>query len=214
MLSVIRFKCPHCGRFYEVSQLLIHLPLLCKGCGQRIVVPETSQEPEPIPSSAPPTITPILIKKTIEIASETNIARIIDSPKAEEHPKSPTDETAAILATPVPIQLEIAPNAATPTPTRPRMVDEVLATPRRKPISIVVDAMIGLFLLLLGGLLGEFLAQKSTGDVWHDAGSAPKFPPIDLLLWLAPSTMLILIYYLLVTKRKSLGAWLQRRSET
>jgi len=82
-------------------------------------------------------------------------------------------------------------------------------------LDIFLDGgMIGLFLLLMGGLLGEFLAQKSTGDVWHDAGSAPKFPPIDLLLWLAPSTMLILIYYLLVTKRKSLGAWLQRRSES
>ncbi len=114
----------------------------------------------------------------------------------------------------MPFHQENRPIAAAPTVAKPKLSDEVVAAPRRKSLSIIVDGMIGLLLLLMGGFLGEFLAQTSTGDVWHNAGSAPKFPPIDLLLWLAPPSILILVYYLLVTKRKSLGAWLQRRSES
>ena len=83
-----------------------------------------------------------------------------------------------------------------------------------KPLSVVVDSMVGLVLLVFGGLFGEVLARKSTGDVWRDAATAPKFPPIDLLMWLAPPLMLGLIYGLLISRRKSLGGWLQRRNES
>lgn len=85
---------------------------------------------------------------------------------------------------------------------------------RKKPLAIFVDAMLVLFFLLIGGMLGEILAKKSTGEVLSDASTAAKFPPLELLLWLAPPAMLILIYSLLISRRKSLGAWLQRKSES
>jgi hypothetical protein len=74
--------------------------------------------------------------------------------------------------------------------------------------------MIVLVLLTVGGLLGEVLAKKSTRDVLWDATTAVKFPPIDLMLWLAPPTLLVLIYVLLISRRKSVGGWLQTRSES
>jgi hypothetical protein len=109
------------------------------------------------------------------------------------------------------LKAEALPASSSPIPDKD---DADLSTRKMKPLPIVVDAMIGLLLLLVGGFIGEVLAEKSTGEVWREAGSAPKFPPMDLLLWLAPPIMLLLIYYLLVTRRKSLGAWLQKRSQS
>src|SRR5262249_22920877 len=45
---VIRFKCPHCSRQYELPAVLARMALLCKGCGQSISAPKDAvDEPEP-----------------------------------------------------------------------------------------------------------------------------------------------------------------------
>jgi hypothetical protein len=214
--AVIRFKCPNCGRYYEVSQVLQHLPLLCKGCGQRIDVPDTSQEPEPAATPIPePLSPPATANKSLGVAAARPP---IQTSVGEVPAKSvTTGENTADVLPQTEAQTEMAGQKKEMIPTSfvPISHDEEASesTVKMKPLPIVVDAMIGLLLLLVGGLIGEVLAKKSTGDVWREAGSAPKFPPIDLLLWLAPTIMLMLIYYLLITRRKSLGAWLQKRNQ-
>lgn len=49
MPAVIRFHCPNCDRPYVLPDALAHLPLVCKGCGQRLIVPDPSADPEPEP---------------------------------------------------------------------------------------------------------------------------------------------------------------------
>lgn len=52
---MIRFLCTKCGREYVVSNALARLPLLCKGCGDRIIVPDPSESlPEPPPEEEKP----------------------------------------------------------------------------------------------------------------------------------------------------------------
>jgi len=186
---VIRFNCTNCGRHYELPNAMRKLPLLCKGCGQHLDVPEPTPDPEPA--------------KTTET---------LPSPlKSLIHPSAPPSvSNDKPVSTPGILALE-APIASTPPAPVYNPVETPETTVGTKPLSIVVDAIVGLVLLVLGGLFGEVLARKSTGDVWRDAGTAPKFPPIDLVLWLAPPVMLGLIYGLLVSRRMSLGAWLQRR---
>ena len=65
-------------------------------------------------------------------------------------------------------------------------------------------------LLAAGGFLGEMLAGKPTGEIWEDAGSSVKFPPIDLLMWLSPPVLFALVYVLLISRGKSLGSRLRR----
>src|SRR5262245_7804100 len=48
---VIRFHCPKCEREYLLSNALIGVPLLCKGCGDRLTVPAIS---EPLPEPPKP----------------------------------------------------------------------------------------------------------------------------------------------------------------
>lgn len=50
--AVIRFHCPSCDRPYALPDALAHLPLVCKGCGERLNVPDSSADPEP--ESEPP----------------------------------------------------------------------------------------------------------------------------------------------------------------
>jgi hypothetical protein len=218
--AVIRFKCPNCGRYYELSQVLRHLPLLCKGCGQRIDVPEISSEPEPTAFAIPePVSSPTSQSKSSIIAAAKAVMPAIHTSVGEDQATlDAVAESSVVLQMHTDTPADLAEQKAEALPTSSiTLPDEDAADPttrKMKPLSIVVDAMIGLLLLIVGGLIGEILANKSTGDVWREAGSAPKFPPIDLLLWLAPPIVLILIYYLLITRRKSLGAWLERRKQS
>jgi hypothetical protein len=183
-------------------------------------VPETSQEPEPTQSTNSETHNHSVSKhKAAGVAIAAATSPTVQTPEIEQPIEStPTGDTPPRGDPYTENQPEIDPGKPEVTTENNRAIpnddDETQSLKKRKPLPIIVDALIGLILLLIGGLFGEFLAQKSTGDVWREAGSAPKFPPIDLLLWLAPPTMLILIYYLLVTRSKGLGAWLQRRRET
>ena len=75
-------------------------------------------------------------------------------------------------------------------------------------------ADLGAFLLLVvaGLMLGEFAVRKPMGQVLSEAGSAAKFPPVDLLVLLAPVVMFGLIYLLLNSRERTVGAWLRRRA--
>jgi hypothetical protein len=74
----------------------------------------------------------------------------------------------------------------------------------------VVDLVVMLVLIAAGAFLGEVLAGKPTREVWVDAGSSVIFPPTDLLMWLAPPVLFALVYGLLVSRGKSLGARFRR----
>ncbi|MBY0458041.1 MAG: hypothetical protein K2V38_11935, partial [Gemmataceae bacterium] len=54
---MIRFNCPNCNRFYELPPALAFLPLVCKGCGQRLTPPAPEAVP-PAPEPAP-ALTPL-----------------------------------------------------------------------------------------------------------------------------------------------------------
>jgi len=83
--------------------------------------------------------------------------------------------------------------------------------PAKKLMPVVVDVVVGLILLALGVFLGEMLAQKPTGQILHEAGTAMKFPPIELIQWMGPPVVILLTYGLLVSKGRSVGGWLRRR---
>ena len=74
----------------------------------------------------------------------------------------------------------------------------------------MADVVVVLVLIAVGALLGEMLAGKSTREVWEDAGSSVVFPPTDLLMWLSPPLLVTLVYALLISRGKSLGARLRR----
>jgi hypothetical protein len=73
----------------------------------------------------------------------------------------------------------------------------------------VADVVVVLVLIAVGALLGEMLAGRSTREVWEDAGSSVVFPPTDLLMWLSPPVLFTLVYALLISRGKSLGARLK-----
>jgi hypothetical protein len=80
-----------------------------------------------------------------------------------------------------------------------------------KLIPLLVDGAMIVILLAVGVVLGEVLAQKSTREVWSEAGSAPQFPPLELLQWLGPPVILGLSYVWLLSRGWSVGHWLKRR---
>jgi MFS-type transporter involved in bile tolerance (Atg22 family) len=80
-------------------------------------------------------------------------------------------------------------------------------------LPVVIDIAAGLLLLVIGAFLGSLLAGKSTREVWNEAGSSVKVPSTDLLMWLAPPVLLLLIYALLISRGLSLGARLKRSQQ-
>ena len=112
--------------------------------------------------------------------------------------------------------LEIGPAKVGTPPLRRESANTAapISGPRReqKLIAVVVDVVVMVGLIAAGALLGEWLAGKSTRDVWRDAGSSVTVPSIELLMWLAPPVLLVLVYTLLVSRGQSLGARL-RKSE-
>jgi hypothetical protein len=89
------------------------------------------------------------------------------------------------------------------------------AKPReRRLFGMAVDAGVAIVLVVVGVICGELLARQSTGAVLKDAASAAKFPPVELLMWLTPTVLLLLVYALLISRGKSLGSFIRRRAET
>jgi len=204
---VIRFTCTNCGREYHVPEALARLSLLCKGCAQRLVVPEVSTDPEPpVPPFDPPGVvgTVDLFPDSDDLRTRATGSRDVPDPQdsVDLFPK-PDLEPSAVGAT---------------EPPAPRKRSAVVAGPKPVPVErgraleLVVDVMVGLLLTGVGMLLGEFATRKGTVEVWREAGSAPKFPPVDLLLWLGCVATPVMLYVLFVKRGKSVGAWLRRRA--
>lgn len=106
------------------------------------------------------------------------------------------------------------PPAPPPKPPRPPAPPDPPPERTAEPTALPFLADLGAFLLLLvaGLLLGELAVRKPMGQVFSESGSAAKFPPIDLLLLLAPPLMFGLVYLLLNSRERTVGAWLRRRS--
>jgi len=196
---VIRFNCPNCGRRYELPDLMAHLPLLCKGCGVALHVPDPDPEPEPAPPPFRPRPAKIEPKEPPKAEPKTEPKEL---PKVKPVAELGDDEKVKSLApVPEPVSKPPAPEPASSP-----------AVGGRKLIPIIADVAVGLILLAVGVFLGEMLAQKPTGQVLSEAGSAAKFPPLDLIQWLGPPVLFGLVYAMLASRGLSVGGWLKRRS--
>jgi hypothetical protein len=204
------------------------LPLVCKSCGRRLELPPPQPDLPPVPV-APPVPPPVPHVGTPGPNSSAHHLGA-HAPGSPNQPKPDvldkaflTPETWAKLDVP----LEVTPGAppakgAEPPslpvpPVAPKPWGEVRGKPPaaappagRNLIAVVADVAVTLVLLALGALLGEFAAHKSTREVLATA-AAPKFPPTELLLWLAGPVLLLLIYAFLGTRGKTVGGWLRRR---
>jgi hypothetical protein len=210
---VIRFNCPNCGRRYELPNAMAHLPLVCKGCAQPLAVPEPGPEPEPEP-------VPPLAVRPRPAKADSAVLRKEMSP-ADELPTLKPDHPADA---PAPEHAPLPDFAAGPTtggfgdapkPPLPAKPASVAPAPTggSKLIPVVVDVAVGLILLVVGVFLGEMLAGKPTREVLSEAGSAPKFPPLELIQWLGPPLLFGLTYAMLASRGLSVGGWLKRRRE-
>jgi len=192
-----------------VSNALIGVPLLCKGCGDRLTVPETSDPPPDVPKpsfdrSLPPPDegTPdILVTPTIE-NSAVNLFISAEARKNLFQPIEGSGQTSTPhpmppLPSPIAERLPVAPPSAEP--------------PARQVAARLVDGAAFLAALALGATLGSFAAGKPTRDILGDAPASPRFPPTDLLIWVASVAACGLLYVWLGARGWSLGARLKRR---
>ena len=206
---MIRFNCPHCNRLSEVPPALARLPLLCKGCGQPLVVPETSTvEPEP-PPPPPPPARPAHKSPVPKLAKPVPVP----PPEPEPEPDPEPEQERAEEPPPKPAPKPKPPVRRKPAPVPdPAPDEETPRRPRANPLPVIADVCVALLLLVLGAYLGELLARKPTAQVWRDAGSAVTFPPEELILWLGPPSVFVLVYLLLASKGRGVGGWLKRRT--
>ncbi|HEY1187113.1 MAG TPA: hypothetical protein VGE74_05615 [Gemmata sp.] len=112
------------------------------------------------------------------------------------------------------INLDLLPPPPAPRRVPKRPAPEPQEETRSEPtlVPFLADLAVFVVLIVVGMLFGEMLAQKPTGAVLSGAGSAPKFPPVELVLWGAPPALLALVYLLLNSRQRTLGAWLRRRA--
>ena len=112
------------------------------------------------------------------------------------------------------INLDLLPPAP-PPPPKPAPPPAPAAPPEARPeptlVPFVADLAVFVLLVVAGMFVGELLARKPTGEVLSEAGSAAKFPPVELLLWAAPPVLFGLVYLLLGSRERSVGGWLRRR---
>jgi hypothetical protein len=166
---VIRFCCTKCGRESLLVDAFAGLPLLCKGCGDRVIVPDPSESlPDP-PAPRPP------------------------KPAVHRAPHPPV----SLPDPPLPAPADEAPTEGEAT--------------RNEWIARLGDAGGFLLMLVVGALVGAMVAGKSSLRILEDAPASPKFPPTDLLLWVASVAVFGLFYVWLGTRGWSLGNWLRRR---
>jgi hypothetical protein len=213
---VIRFNCPHCQRRYELPEALARLALMCKGCGQPLSVPETSTEPEPRPEPPKPVTPPLP-----------------PLPPPRTVPQPPPQPPVAVATAENRLPPPERPSTNGPPVAKPKVdalferpdtlaelgaIDELpLAKEEARGggfLGGVVDVAVVLALIAIGVVCGELLVRRSTMEVLREAASAPKFPPVDLLMWLSPTVLLMLIYALLLSRGRSIGSWLRNRAQT
>ena len=232
---VIRFSCMKCRREYQLSNALSHLPLLCKGCGDRIVVPDPSESlPEPPPAPPPPVTPPPKPAPPAAPPPKPVFERSLpvpppplddDKPEFQIAPLEEDSEVNLFLSPemrkklflpiegsgPAPLPNRIPPLAPTPVmppaPPPPVEAEEEITPSKWKPI----DAAGVLVMVILGNLFGGAAAGKSPFEILNDAPASPKFPPTDLVIWLGSVAAFVLLYVWMVGRGWSLGARLKRR---
>lgn len=205
---MIRFSCPHCNRPYVLANALAHLPLLCKGCSQRITPPDPEPDPPPTP------------------VNQSGFQSVLP----RRRPETPTATTPDSSASDPGVDTPVPSNPADPPLfEKPELIDErpVVVTPAegalragqaptparsRKALPLLVDLVVLLIVLAVGALVGEMVAKKKTADILKGATSSPKFPPLDLLIWLGGPVIFGLLYAWLGTRGWTVGGWLKRRS--
>jgi hypothetical protein len=101
-----------------------------------------------------------------------------------------------------------------PAPPAPADSDPPPAADEPTVLPFLADLGVLLLLAFAGLMLGEIAVRKPMGQVFTESGSAARFPPTDLLLLLAPPAMFGLIYLLLNSRGKTVGAWVRRRRRT
>ncbi len=218
---MIRFNCPNCGRLCEVSPALAFLPLLCKGCGQSISVPKASTAeaapPEVKPqvaSQPPPEVKPQVASQPRVLDDDEDEDEPFLIPEPDDSPDIDFDIGGPTAASQSDAHRQRMSGSLQPAPSPPRpptAPPPTAAPPTNRWLPVVADVAVGVLLLVVGGWLGEVLAQKPMRQVWNDAGSSVRFPPLDLLLWLAPPVVFSLTYGLLLSRGISIGNRLRRR---
>ncbi len=228
---MIRFNCPNCNRPYELAVALARLALVCKGCGNPLVIPDSAVDepdtpmlpplPLPLPNPLSPSDSQPPASETTPVAGGDWTFRLTepdDSPDIDFNIPGPTashresdllhaEDTLAATTRPA----RQSDTQAMPPETR-RPVPPFRPQPSRgRLLAVAADVLVGLALLLVGVLLGELLCRKSTRQVWSDAGGAVEFPPVELLMWFAPLVLLALVYGLLLSRGLSVGNWLKKR---
>lgn len=200
---MIRFHCPKCGRESLLSNALIGVPLLCKGCGDRLTVPEIS-EPEPKPPkpafdrSFPVAredqpdilVTPTVEDSSVNLFLSTEMRKNLFLPIEGSGQSPPPDVPAPVASTDLPA-------------TAPR--------PERKGLALIADATAFVVMLALGAGIGSMIAGKPSVQILSDAPASPRFPPTDLMIWVASVAVFGLLYVWLGTRGWSLGARIRRR---
>lgn len=208
---MIRFACSNCGREYHLPDALAHLPLLCKGCGQRLTVPDPTPDSDPEPFPEPP-LHPPTTAGTIDLFPDTDELRkgapARDVPDPQDtvdlfpQPTAEPSPTGSLAKSAPPSKRQPATEAVSPVPAG-----------RGRALGVAADVAAGVLLAGVGMLLGEFATGRGTGEILREAGGAPKFPPVDLLLWVACVATPVLGYVLFANRGKSVGGWLRRRAE-
>lgn len=207
---MIRFRCPQCRREYVLADALAHLPLLCKGCGQRLNVPDAQPEPEP-PPPVKPAPRPVPVPKPSPVAA----APVAKPPAVAPPPPEPESDRVS-FDEPANGAADYYRSTQEPEDEAPRAAAPAREKPTERPasrrgIGLVVDVAVVLILLAGGVFAAEMLLGKPTAQVLKES-SAPKFPPTDLLIWLAGPVVFGLIYVWLGTRGWTVGGWLRRRA--
>jgi hypothetical protein len=111
---VIRFKCPNCDRPYVLPDALAHLPLVCKGCAQRLSVPDPTPDPEPVsPPEAKDRAPAPAEGKLADADSTSPPAEVVPRPElASAAPPTPGDRRVLGLAADVAVALVLAAGGA------------------------------------------------------------------------------------------------------
>ena len=133
----------------------------------------------------------------------------------EEPPPEDDDEPPIHLPDDPPVNGEKPRGVAGAVPPAPATKPSLAPAPLpegRRAIALAVDIAVGLALVGVGALLGEFAVRKSTAAILREAGTAPKFPPVDLLVWLACVAFPLLVMVLFANRGKTVGNWLRRRT--
>ncbi|MFO0803698.1 MAG: hypothetical protein U0791_11350 [Gemmataceae bacterium] len=199
---MIRFHCPKCGRECLLSSALIGVPLLCKGCGDRLAVPEVSEPldepPRPAFDRSLPEegrhdilVTPTVEDSTVNLFVSTEMRKKLFMPiegSGQPMPPAPPPEAE---------RLPVAPASATSS--------------SRTVLARLADAAVVVLLLALGAAVGSLAAGKPTSDILGDAPASPRFPPTDLLIWVASVAVCGLLYVWLFSRGWNLGARITRR---